>query len=75
MARYQKLTVILEDDTKDEYAQPLIAAISQMRGVARVVPGEVTSEAVLARLKVVGDIRQTIYKKLDEAFALEDPVR
>ena len=34
--RYHSLTVVLEADTRDDDCAPLIAAISQLRGVASV---------------------------------------
>ena len=48
--RYSSLTVILERDIREDDATPLIAAISQLRGVARVEPH--ISDANLAEMTV-----------------------
>lgn len=47
--RYHTLTVVLERDTRDDDAEPLIAAIRQMRGVLSVTGVVVSPEAHMAQ--------------------------
>lgn len=54
--RYKALTVVLDKDERIDDAQPLIAAIQQMRGVAA-VSGEVTDlDTHTAEMRVRNDI-------------------
>ena len=51
--RYSSLTVVLERDIRDDDAEPLIAAIRQLRGVLRVVP-KVADAGEVARQRAPG---------------------
>ena len=47
--RYHTLTVVLERDTRDDDAEPLLAAIRQIRGVLSVTGSVVSPESHMAQ--------------------------
>lgn len=69
MDRFSGLVVILEDDLRDEDAQPIIAAIGQLRGVldVRTVTSRPGLEMTL-RAKIVTRLRE----RLEEALSVAD---
>lgn len=68
--RYNYLTVFLEEDIKDEDAEPLIEAIRWMRGVLKVEPNVRDPESVLAYERALQDLR----KRLDKVLYPDRPV-
>lgn len=54
--RIASLTVIFENDIREDDAQPIIDAISQLRGVLEVKPGKVTTDHMVARAQARGEI-------------------
>jgi hypothetical protein len=64
--RIQNLTVILDQDYRDDDAQAIIAAISLLRGVARVIPGKpVNIIDHMARERAKNDLRTKIFDALN----------
>lgn len=62
--RFHSLTVVLEEDMREDDAQAIIAAISQLRGVLRVA-GEVTDlRAYIAEQRAKRELRIKILELL-----------
>lgn len=64
--RYNYLTVILEQDLKDEDAEPLMEAIKQFRGVLNVAMNISDSTAWLAEERAKHELRDKLWRILDE---------
>ena len=64
--RYNYLTVVLERDLKDEEAEPLIAAIKQLRGVLSVAPNVTDATALLAEERVRSELRKKLWQIMRE---------
>jgi hypothetical protein len=64
--RYNYLTVILEQDLKDEDAEPLIEAIKQFRGVLSVTPNVSDMTALLAEERVRNELAGKLWRVLHE---------
>lgn len=61
---YKTLIVHLEQDIRSDDAEPLIDAISQMRGVALVTGDDVSGDDWLARIRVRHELQQKIWELL-----------
>ncbi len=59
--------VVLEQDTRVDDAEPLLAAVRQLRGVIGVDPHVVTPEDYFARTRAHREISQALWKALDDA--------
>lgn len=66
MPSYNALTVILERDISDEQLEMMTTAISMLRGVLRVVPGEVTSADVIAEMRAKHELRRKLSEALND---------
>lgn len=64
--RINALTVVLDADTRDEDAEPLIAAISQLRGVASVTPHVSQLEDHIAYTRARQDLTRRLYDALND---------
>ena len=62
--RLNGLTVVLEQDIREEEARPLIDAIKQMRGVLNVQPLVVNFEIHLAESRVRRELGQKLWEVL-----------
>jgi hypothetical protein len=65
--RYNYLTVILEQDLKDEDAEPLIEAIKQFRGVLSVTPNVSDTTALLAEERARSKLTEKLWRVLRDA--------
>ena len=59
--RLKGLTVVFDDDIREDDAQPLIDAIGQLRGVLSVEPVKTTAEDYYARQRIARELKQKIY--------------
>jgi hypothetical protein len=66
--RFSSLTVVLESDLRDDDAAPLIAAISQLRGVLGVTGGEHNLSVLIAEMRV----RRALIQQLADVLAPAD---
>jgi hypothetical protein len=64
--RYNYLTVILEHDLKDEDAEPLIAAIKQLRGVLTVTPNVRDPGSLLVEQRARRELAEKLWQVLEE---------
>lgn len=64
--RYNSLTVLLEKDLKDEDAEPLIAAIKQLRGVLDVTPTVSNMIGILAEERARRELIDKLWSVLKE---------
>ena len=58
--RIHALTVVLEQDTRDNDCQPLIAAIRQMRGVLDVTPHVSDQASYMAEIRARRELGEKI---------------
>ena len=58
--RYHALTVVLDDDIRDDDAEAIINAIRMIRGVADVTPHVVDPETHSARIRARSDVRDKL---------------
>lgn len=66
MPNYNALTVILERDISDEQMEMMTAAISMLRGVLRVMPGEVGSADMIAEMRAKHELRRKLFEVLKD---------
>jgi len=66
--RIKALTVVLDDDYRDDSLDALVTAIRLFKGVADVKTHKVTSDDVIARMK----IKRELVDKLWDALKDED---
>lgn len=66
--RIRRITVLLERDTRDDDAEPILDAIRMVKGVAEVTPHVVTSEDWVARRTAKTELRSKISKMLRELW-------
>jgi hypothetical protein len=64
--RLKGFTVVLEQDLRDDDAEPLKAAIAQMRGVLEVRPVLTSNEDHWARIRVRNELKSLLYRVLEE---------
>lgn len=64
--RYAALTIILEDNMRDDDTGPLIAAIRQLRGVLDVQPVEATLDMAIAEKRARLRLIEQLYTVLNE---------
>ena len=60
------LTVVLESNVDDDDMQPLIDAIMHIRGVLSVSPQVVDSSLWTATMRVKNEVREKLYKVIEE---------
>jgi hypothetical protein len=70
-ARYRIVTIVLENDVREDAAEVILTALRQIRGVAEVIPQELQIEAHIARAIAVTEIRKEIYAALANVFTLD----
>lgn len=63
--RINALTIVLEDDYRDDDMQALMAAIKQFRGILSVVPHVRDISDLVARERAAHDIKRRIYEALE----------
>ena len=63
--RIYALTVVLEQDTRDDDCESLIAAISQLRRVISVATHVTNLEVYAARQRAVHELRGKLFKVLE----------
>jgi hypothetical protein len=64
--RYAALTIILEQNMRDDDAEPLIAAIRQLRGVLDVQPVPASIELMIAESRARRDLIARLYAVLED---------
>lgn len=62
--RYYALTVVLEGNVRDDDAEPLIAAIRQLRGVADVLPHVADTNTVVGEVRARTKITERVMRAL-----------
>ena len=65
--RYNFLTVALEKDIRSDDAEPLIAAIKQMRGVADVKPNVSNGSDMVAEIRARDAINNKLWAVINPA--------
>lgn len=64
--RHHSLQVVLEEDVREDEIQPLLSAISHMRGVLRVVPVDSSFDSVMAEARAKDEMRGRLIKILSD---------
>ena len=64
--RYMGLSVVLDDDYRDDDAQSIISAILMIKGVAKVVPAVVGCNDYINRQRVALEIEERVFNALRE---------
>ncbi len=64
--RYGAFIVVLEQNLREDDAEPVIAAIEQLRGVLSVTPHVVSIEAQIAEGRVRDELARKLYQALKE---------
>jgi len=62
--RYNRLTVVLERDIRDDDAEPLIQAIRMLRGVLKVTPHVANGDEWVAEMRVKNQLREKLWDAL-----------
>jgi hypothetical protein len=65
--RYAALTIILEQNMRDDDTESLITAIRQLRGVLDVQPVPASLELLIAESRVRRDLITRLYAVLEES--------
>jgi hypothetical protein len=58
--RYNRITVVLDRDIRDDDAEPLLKAILMLRGVLSVEPHVVGVESVVAEMRAKSELREKL---------------
>ncbi len=66
--RIRHLTVILEQDTREDDLEATLAAIAQIRGVDKVIPHVVRVEDRIARSVATGSLYRRVQRAVADAF-------
>lgn len=64
--RYQALTVVLEEDTRDDDALLIMNAIRMIRGVLTVTGNVVDIDAYTARTRASNEVREKLFQVIKE---------
>jgi hypothetical protein len=67
--RIRHLNVVLDADYRDDDAEPIIAAIKMVRGVASVEEHVVEAQDILVREAVRSEIERDLYEAIRRVFA------
>jgi len=63
--RFHSLTVVLEQDTRDDDCEALISAIKQLRGVATVTGVVSSPDSHMAEQRALMTLRKKLYQALE----------
>lgn len=67
--RIRTLTVILDDDYRDDDVEAIVTALRMVKGVSKLVVGEPTGIAeIIARDAVRQELRRKLFRAIDETF-------
>jgi hypothetical protein len=65
------VTVVLDRDYRDDDAEPILAALRMVRGVAHVEGRVVDNAALIARMTATIDVRNRVFRAVEGALALD----
>jgi hypothetical protein len=66
--RIRHLTVVLDDDYRDDDIEAIVRTIQMIRGVAAVETHVVTAPDRIARMTVQGEIERDLHSAIDQVF-------
>ena len=64
--RVKGFVVVLDEDYKDDSAEIIENAIKMIKGIKSVTPSIVNSEDLMNRMKIQSEIKEKLYKLIDE---------